>query len=180
MTTTTTTQPMRAISVEKVTLNCGCGTDHTRLEKSVKLLQIITGRSPVKTITELRIPGWGLRKGLPIGAKVTLRGEEATAVLKRLIEAREMKLRQSMFDNNGNIAFGVHEYIDIPGVEYDPTIGIIGLEVAVTLKRPGFRTKVRKYQNRAVPKKHRITQVEAIDFAKKEWGVKISDEEESE
>jgi large subunit ribosomal protein L5 len=171
-------QPMREIRVEKVTLNCGCGTDHTRLEKSVKLLKRIANQEPVKTLTRLRLPNWQLRPGLPIGVKVTLRGEKAQDVLVRILESKERTVAKSCFDTSGNFSFGVHEYINIPGVEYDPELGIIGLQVCVTLERPGFRIRRRNNHNKPVPLKHSISQDEAIAFAKKSWNIKLKEEDQ--
>lgn len=68
---------MRRISVDKVTLNFGAGNDQKKLAKGVQLLRMISGKEPVKTKTVKRIPSWGLRPGLPIGCKITLRGAEA-------------------------------------------------------------------------------------------------------
>ncbi|OIO62219.1 50S ribosomal protein L5 [Candidatus Woesearchaeota archaeon CG_4_10_14_0_2_um_filter_33_10] len=163
--------PSRDIKISKVTLNIGAGKDQTKLDKGIKLFKSITNVSPVKTITSKRIPGWGLRPGLPIGCKVTLRKKNAIELLKRLLQAKDTKLKESQFDNNGNIAFGIEEYIDIPGVKYDPEIGIIGLEVCITLERNGFRIKRRRIAKKKIPKKHMITKQDAIDFMKKEFNI---------
>ena len=126
---------MRYIRIEKITLNMGTGKDQTNLEKGMKLLKMITGIDPIKTIARKRIPGWGVRPGLPIGCKLTLRKDAAKKVLARLLEARDNLLSPHQFDANGNLAFGLTEYIDIPDVKYDPEIGIMGLEVCVTFER---------------------------------------------
>ncbi len=168
---------MRDIRIEKVTLNIGAGKDQVRLERGMKLLKNVTGLGPVKTFTNKRIPTWGIRPGLPIGCKITLRGKKSIEELKRLIKARGNKLAQSNFSKNGNIAFGIHEYIDIPGVEYDPEIKIMGLEVCITLERPGFRIKRRKYQKTKIPKKHSISKQEAINFMKEKFNVEVSEAE---
>ena len=165
--------PSRNIKINKVTLNIGAGKDQAKLEKGIILLKSITNVSPIKTVTSKRIPGWGLRPGLPIGCKVTLRRKNAIEVLKRLIQAKDNNLRESQFDDNGNIAFGIEEYIDIPGVKYDPEIGIMGLEACVTLERNGFRIKRRKISKKKIPKKDTITKQEAIDFMKKEFNIKL-------
>src|SRR3989338_6519351 len=135
--------PMREIKIEKITLNVGAGKDQAKLEKGMLLLKNIASLTPVKTYTSKRIPEWGLRPGLPIGCKLTIRKTAAEELLKRLLDAKENKLKKSQFDMEGNISFGIHEYIDIAGVKYDPQIGIMGLEVCVTLERPGFRIKRR-------------------------------------
>lgn len=168
---------MKNIKIEKVTLNIGAGKDQVKLEKGINLLRNITGVKPVKTFTSKRIPEWGLRPGLPIGCKLTLRKEKAIEILKRLLDAKDFKLKISQFDNNGNVSFGVHEYIDIPGVKYDPKIGIMGLEVCVTLERLGFRTKRKKEGKKKISKKHRITKEGAIEFMKNKFNLKVGEEE---
>lgn len=169
---------MKEIRIEKITLNIGAGKDVKKLEKGIKLLKNITGIDPIKTETNKRIPGWGLRPGLPIGCKITLRREQAKDTLKRLLEAKNFVLKESQFDMNGNIAFGVPEYIDIKDAKYDPEIGIMGLEVCVTLERPGFRIKKRKNLKSRIGKNHRIRQEEAIEFMKKEFNIKMEGQDD--
>jgi len=166
-------KPMRSIRIEKITLNIGAGKDQTRLERGLMLLNSITSATPVKTITNKRIQEWGLRPGLPIGCKLTLRKEIAVKILPRLLNAVENRLNEKQFDNNGNIAFGIHEYIDIQGVKYDPKIGIIGLQVCVTLERNGYRIKRRRLLARKIPTRHRISKREAIEFMIKNFNSKV-------
>ena len=167
---------MKSIRVEKVTLNIGAGKDQTRLEKGIVLLNTIANATPVRTVTSKRIQEWGLRPGLPIGCKLTLRKERAIKILPRLLEAVDNQLREKQFDNNGNVAFGIHEYIEIPGVKYDPKIGIMGLEVCVTLERPGYRIKRRRLLQRKIPTRHRISKQEAIGFMAKNFSTKVEAE----
>lgn len=169
--------PMREIRIEKITLNIGAGKDVDKLEKGMKLLKYITGRQPVKTFTKKRIPAWGIRPGLPIGCKVTVRKGAAKELLKRLLDAKDNRLSEFQFDEHGNIAFGIPEYIDIPEIKYDPDIGIIGLEVCVTLERPGFRIKRRRICKKKIPSRHAISREEGIEFMKKEFNIKIGEEE---
>lgn len=159
-----TENPMRVIRVDKLTLNFGAGKDQKQLEKGITLLKAITGIEPVKTITQKRLPSWGLRPGLPVGAKVTIRGPQATEVCKRLLTARDFKLRATNVDQNGNVSFGLKEYIDIPGVKYDPAIGIIGLECSLTLVRPGYRVRDRKLRKGRINTRHRVSQEDAMQF----------------
>jgi large subunit ribosomal protein L5 len=155
---------MKEIKIEKLTLNIGAGRDEKVLKKAVKLLKNITGIDPVQTTTKKRLAAWGLRPGLPIGAKITLRGEEIYELASRLLLAKEKRIKKSWFDNYGNISFGIHEYVDIPGVKYDTEIGILGLQVSLTLSRPGFRVKKRKLNKDVIGKSHLITRQEAIDY----------------
>ncbi|MBD3164885.1 50S ribosomal protein L5 [Candidatus Woesearchaeota archaeon] len=167
--------PMKKIKIEKITLNIGGGKDQNKLEKGIRLLKNITGIEPVKTVTQKRIAAWGLRPGLPIGCKLTLRKSAALELLKKLLEAKDFALKEAQFDNSGNIAFGIHEYIDIPGIKYDPKIGIMGLQVCVTLERPGFRVKRRAYRRAKISKKHSISRREAVEFMKNNFKVKIGE-----
>ncbi len=169
--------PMKEIRIEKVTLNVGAGKDQIKLKKSIQLLKNLTGIEPVKTITQKRIAGWGLRPGLPIGCKITLRNNEAKDLISRLLKAKENKLQVSCVDNSGNISFGIPEYIDIPDAKYDPEIGILGLQVSLTLQRPGFRIKRRKIMKRKIPMKHRISREDSISFLAKEFKVKVGEDE---
>jgi len=159
------TNSMKEIRIAKVTLNVGAGKNEELLKKGLKLLQKLSPQTPVKTMAKRRIPAWGLRPGLTIGCKVTIR-KEAETLLKRLLAAKGMALLAKNFDQQGNFSFGVPEYIDITGLEYDPELKIIGLEAAVTLERPGFRVKKRRLHLVPVGKKQRISQEEAIAFVK--------------
>ncbi len=172
--------PMKKIRIEKLTLNIGAGKEQVNLNKAIKVIEDITGITPVKTKTTKRIAAWGLRPGLPIGCKLTLRKKQVPDVLKRLLSAKDNILSIKSFDDHGNISFGIAEYIDIPGTKYDPKIGIMGLQASITLSRPGFRVKQRKLFKSKIGKNHRITKQEAIDFMKKEYNIKIKEEIEKE
>jgi len=164
---------MKQIKVEKVTLNMGVGGPGPNLDKAIKLLETITGKKPVTTKTKKRIPTWGLRPGLPIATKVTLRGKDAEVLLKRLFEAVEKRLHPKRFDDQGNFSFGIKEYLDIPGMTYIIEIGMMGLEVAVTLQRPGFRVKKRRICCKKIPIRHKINKEEAMNFITEKYGVKV-------
>ncbi|HLC63465.1 MAG TPA: 50S ribosomal protein L5 [Candidatus Nanoarchaeia archaeon] len=163
---------MRQIRVGKLTLNMGVGEPGDKLNKAFKLLEIISGEKPVRTKTERRIPTWGIRPGLQIGCKVTLRGAKAEKVLNMLLKSVENKIPESKFDAYGNLSFGIKEYIDIPGIEYRPEIGILGLEAAITLERPGFRVKS-KLKSAKLGKKHKITKQDAMEFMQEKFQVQV-------
>ncbi len=169
---------MQEIRVEKITLNIGVGEAGDKLDKAVSLLKEISGAKPVKTKSMKRIPTWNVRPKLVIGTKVTLRGKKAEEVLKRLLKANNNQIHIKKFDDYGNFSFGVKEYINIPGIEYHPEIGIIGLETAVTLERPGFRIKKRVIKKSKIGKSHIITKENAMDFIKNKFNIQIVDKEE--
>jgi len=164
---------MQEIKIEKVTLNIGVGEAGEKLDKACKILERISKRKVVKTKTNKRIPSWNIRPGLLIGCKTTLRGKDAIELLKRLLSANENKLKQSNVDKCGNVSFGIKEYIDIPDEEYDPSIGLVGLNVCVTLERPGYSVKKRKIRTHKLGARHIIKQEDAIKFMQENFGVKI-------
>lgn len=167
---------MQQPRIEKLTLNIGAGKEQSKLDKAVVVLKSLTGIEPVKTVTQKRIPAWGLRPGLPIGCMLTLRKQAATDMLKRLLKAKDFTLREGNFDTQGTISFGVLEHIDIEGAKYDPTIGVIGLQACITLEKPGYRVKRRSLHRAPVGKGHRVTKQEAIEFMKKHFGIKLTGE----
>lgn len=164
---------MRDIRIEKVTINIGCGEGGEKLERAKKLLEIIVKKKIVITKAHKRTT-FGTTKGRPIGVKVTLRGKDASEFLKKALDSVDFKLPETIFDAQGNFSFGVKEYIDLPGVRYDPEIGIYGMDVSVTLERRGFRVK-RKRIDHSIGKKHLITPNEAREWVVKGFGVKVGE-----
>ncbi len=168
--------PMRQIRIEKLTLNIGAGKDQAILAKGEKLIEQLAGIRPVKTKTQKRIPAWGLRPGLPIGLKLTIRGEAAEKLIPRLLAAKSNKLKPSNLDEAGNVSFGIPEYIDIEGAKYDPEIGIIGLQACITLERPGYRTKRRRVRPAKPGQQHVIAPEEAIAFMGERFKTRFEEE----
>jgi len=162
---------MRNIQIEKITLNIGCGEAGDKLEKAKKLLEILTGKKIVITKTHDRTT-FGAAKGRPIGCKITLRGSEAEEFLKKALTAVDLKISKRAFDEQGSFSFGIREHIDIPGVRYDPDIGIFGMDVCVTLERPGFRVKRKKIPHK-ISKKHLITPEDSMEWITKNYKVEL-------
>ena len=169
--------PMQSLRIEKVTLNVGAGKDQHVLEKGMTVIKSLTGIEPQKRITNKRIPAWGVRPGLPVGCRLTLRGKPAEDILRRTLKAKDFKLRTSHFDDAGSVSFGIPEHIEIEGAKYDPKIGVMGLQVCVTLEKPGFHVKRRRVRAMPVGKTHRITRVQSISFMKDKFKIKIAEEE---
>ncbi len=165
--------PMRQIKIEKVTINIGVGQPGERLEKAYKLLERLFKQKPAITKAKTRVPAWGIRPGLPIGVKVTIRGKRAYEILNWLLDAVNRTLKKSNFDDFGNFGFGIKEYIYIPGVKYDPEIGMFGMNVVVTLERAGYRVLRRKIKRSWIPRRHRITKEEAIEWVQRTFNVKV-------
>ncbi len=157
--------PMREIKIEKVVLSIG-GTEEN-LEKGFKLLKMLTGRTPSKTTSKKRIPALGIRPGLEIGAVVTLR-ENIEETLKKMLSANDNVLKRKQISEN-NFSFGIGEYIEIPGIEYQRDIGIRGLDVTVVFVRAGKRVKKRKIKKSKIPKKQSISPEEIIKFMEEKF-----------
>lgn len=168
-----TESPMKKISLEKVVLNMGIGKSGDVIDIAKKALEQISGKKPSTRNAKETQRDWGVRKGEPIGVAVTVRGDDAKALLKRLLEAKGNTVNGRAFDNFGNYSFGINEHIDIPGVKYDPQIGILGLGISVTLTRPGYSIRKRSKHKASVGKSHVITNQEAKDYLAKEYGVTI-------
>ncbi len=167
---------MKQIKIEKLTLNIGAGKDTNVLQKGKLLLKHITGIDPVQTTTNKRIAGWGLRPGLPIGTKLTIRDKDMIQdLVSRFLAAKERKMKRTWFDDNGNISFGIMEYVDIPGVKYNTDIGMMGFQVSLTLGRPGHRVKRRKIRKSSIGKNQRVSKDDAISFMKDTFGVNVEE-----
>jgi large subunit ribosomal protein L5 len=167
------TNPMKKPYLEKIVLNIGVGAGGEELERAATVLETISGKKPVKTQSKKNIKEFNLRKGRPIGTKVTIRGKEAEKLLKRLLVVNNDKILRKSFDNYGNFGFGVLEHITIPGIDYDNLIGIWGLDVVGRIVRPGMRVRYRRKNRAKVPKHHYVSKLEAQYFLEKNYGVDI-------
>jgi large subunit ribosomal protein L5 len=167
------TNPMRDIRIEKVVVNIGVGEAGEKLTRAEKVVNMITGSSGTQTISTHTNKDLGIRKGMPIGVKVTLRKEEAPEFLKRAFWVKENKIMNYSFDPEGNFSFGISDYTDFEGMKYDPDIGIFGLDVSVVLKRAGKRIKQRKRAKGQIPHSHRVTREEAIEWVSKTFDVEV-------
>lgn len=166
---------MRKPKISKVTVNIGVGEGGEKLAKAEALLENITGQKPIRTFSKITNPNWGIRKGSPIACKVTLRKEKSENFLKDALSAVDNTISGSSFDDHGNVSFGIKEHIDIPGVRYDPNVGIFGMDVALTVEHPGYRIKRRKVKKKKVSKKHQLNRDETIQFLNEEYNVKVED-----
>ena len=170
----TTESPMKKISLEKVVLNMGVGKSGDVINIAKKALDEISGKKSSSRNAKAQQRDWGVRKGEPIGAAVTVRGDDAVALVKRLLESKGNTINGKSFDNFGNFSFGIREHIDIPGVKYDPQIGILGLGISITLTRPGYGIRTRSKHKARVGKNHIIKNQEAKDYFVKEFGVTVT------
>ena len=163
---------MREIEIEKMVLHCG-GIDE-KLEKSIKLLEMVTGTKKIYVIkSRKRIPAFGISPGKKSGAKITIRDKKRiNELLERLFLAvnNTLKLRQI---TTNQACFGIREYIEIPGLEYNRDIGILGFEVMIVFKRKGKSVKLRKIKRGKYPKKQDVTKEEIMNYLTKNFNLEI-------
>ncbi len=166
--------PMLKPRIAKVTVNIGVGEAGERLQKAAKVVEQLTGQKPVFTKAKKTIKDFGVRKGESIGVKVTLRKEKAIEFLKKVLHAVDYKLKASQFDAHGNVSIGIKEHIHLPGVKYDPEIGVFGMDVAVTIERPGYRiVRRRRCRKKHIPRRHRVKPEESMVLLHDLFGVTI-------
>jgi len=124
--------------LEKIVINMGVGEatgDQKKLDSAVDELTAISGQKPVKTIAKKAIAGFKIRKGLPIGCKVTLRKARMYEFLDRLITIAMPRVRDFRgiagkgFDSRGNFAMGVKEQIIFPEINYDRVDAVRGMDI---------------------------------------------------
>ena len=164
---------MRAPRIEKVVVNIGVGEAGERLVKAQKVIEMVTGQASVQTISKTINRDLGIRKGMPLGCKVTLRGGSAEEFLKKALNIREYRIPTYSFDKEGNMSFGISDYTDFEGMKYDPEIGIFGMDVNVVLRRGGNRITQRAVMKRRIPKKHRMQRDEAVVFMTEKFGLEV-------
>ncbi|MCX8158690.1 MAG: 50S ribosomal protein L5 [Candidatus Pacearchaeota archaeon] len=161
---------MRTIAIEKVVLSGGAVSQD--LEKEKKLLEFISGKKAQKIISTKRIPEFDVRPGLEVGTRVTLRGKEAIELLKKLLASINNTLKKKQVSEN-HFSFGIKEYIEIPGIEYQRDIGIRGFNVTVVFARPGLRVKRKKIKKGKIPKKQFVSKDEIINYMKEVFKTKF-------
>jgi large subunit ribosomal protein L5 len=168
-----TENPMRVPRIHKVVVNIGVGEGGEKLQKAERVIEMVTGIKPARTLSKVANRDWGLRVGGPIGVRVTLRGEEADAFLRKALDIRQFKVPDYSFDDGGNLNFGVADYTDFPGMRYDPEIGIFGMDVAVVIERPGGRVRRRRLLSRKVPREHKVSRQEAQQLMKAKFNIEV-------
>ena len=165
---------MREPTIEKVVVHMGVGEGGRALADAEDIIEDVTGQQSVRTQAKSTMPDFDIRQGDPIGAKVTLRGEDAAAFLDTALSIAT--LSRSQFDDTGNFSFGVDEHTDFPSQEYDPNVGIYGLDVTVNLVRPGYRVAKRDKRSRSLPSKHRLNPEDAVRYLESTFDVEVNDE----
>jgi len=132
--------PMQVPKVQKIVVNMGVGeavADSKKIDNATKELTLITGQKPIVIKAKKSVATFKLREGMPIGCKVTLRGDRMYEFLDRLINIALPQVRDfrglpgKSFDDRGNYALGLREQIVFPEIDYDHVEEMRGMDIVV-------------------------------------------------
>jgi large subunit ribosomal protein L5 len=135
------TNPMQVPKITKISVNMGVGeavADKKAMDGALSDLTALTGQKPVVTKSRMAIAAFKLRAGVPVGARVTLRGARMYEFLDRLINVAMPRIRDfrgvsaRSFDGRGNYSFGVKEQIIFPEIAYDQVDALRGMDITIT------------------------------------------------
>ena len=161
----TVENPMRGIRIAKLCLNICVGEDGDRLTRAAKVLETLTGQTPVYSRARYTVRTFSIRRNQKIAVHVTVRGEKAAEILEKGLKVKEFELREHNFSKAGSFGFGIQEHIDL-GIKYDPQVGIYGMDFYVVLERPGCRVSRRKRAPGRLGTHQRVSKNDAIKWFK--------------
>ncbi len=159
---------MKKPRVEKVVVHMSVGESGERLRQAEEVLEELTEQKPVRIEAKESNPEFGIREGESIGCKVTLRDEKAIQFLEDALSI--IDIDKDQFDDRGNLSFGIQEHTSFEKMEYDPEVGLYGMDITVDISRKGKRVKKRRKESRSIPSSHRVDGEEAAEFIEQEFG----------
>merc|ERR1712183_617105 len=160
--------PMKGIRIQKLCINICVGESGDRLVRAGKVLEQLTGQSPVFSKARHTVRSFGIRRNEKIAVHCTVRGPKAEEILERGLKVREYELKQGNFSAHGNFGFGIQEHIDL-GIKYDPSIGIYGMDFYVILARPGYGVRYRRKKKSKVGFPHRLVKEDGMRWFQQQY-----------
>ena len=162
---------MEAPKIEKITLNIGLGNaknDSKALQAALDELMLITGQKPIVTKAKKDVSNFKIRKGFPVGCKVTLRKNYMYEFLERLCavalpRTRDFRgLSNKSFDGQGNYSFGIKEQVVFPEINYDKVDTIRGMDVIITTSAGNDEISYEMLRAMGLPIKEKSTKTEEV------------------
>merc|ERR1719231_2173045 len=160
--------PMKDLVLKKLCVNICVGESGDRLTRAAKVLEQLTGQTPVFSKARYTVRTFSIRRNETISVHCTVRGEKAMEILERGLKVKEYELWRENFSDTGNFGFGIDEHIDL-GIKYDPGIGIFGMDFYVVMGRKGFRVARRKKGRAKVGAPHKIDKADTMKWFQQKY-----------
>ncbi|XP_071142432.1 large ribosomal subunit protein uL5-like isoform X2 [Mytilus galloprovincialis] len=159
---------MRDLRIVKLCINICVGESGDRLTRAAKVLEQLTGQTPVLSKARYTVRSFGIRRNETIACHCTVRGAKAEEILEKGLKVREYELRKNNFSQTGNFGFGIQEHIDL-GIKYDPGIGIYGMDFYIVLGRAGFNIAQRRRRKSKIGPNHKVYKEESMKWFQQKY-----------